>query len=685
MSSLSPKPVNTNVDLVKEQALRERIVEEYHMDLIPGRICMSDHGSYIKVVKIYKKKTKKSVDTEPVDVIYVDYYGSANEGPETPAEKKDYIYDEINEVWWRKKVSTYNIREVKNYYNHVLYESVPELIKRTMEGAFTLEAPPVEDQVSKSTEIALRADKEVMFNMRREILRKAASLQARSSMLHILMDNKMQELNNIRSDFMKQIEKISKVIYTIELYLGIHEDIVQVLEGENASVDTPIHIRQQILYMDEEVGNYGQKEIDYANIEFFDEWVVENYKKIVPEERCIVALVPRRYTRVTNDPIADTIDREANKETYLLIRNGTNLYRVYTSVKMLPRLIPLQKDMSDMVKQMEDAEWDYERKNLKEKLEDNLFHYRRNIIILQGLIERTEIFLPLPFEGLNLLNPDTYGDYVVFIRDDEMLLPTGRKPYNQWHKDLNKDIKRGSRVYMSGRYQYQSYSYQRRDYTDRFLLNLVHDTSTPPLPGPGVYTVEEVKEIHREAIRDTEGKLVDNDPGYKNRGEKWYKEKKIVKKTHLVIKYNPGDEVINYWDRYDTGHARKKNLSFVIRPDDFFIFNYDLTDIEDINFYLESRIDRKEYVSMLPLLKGIRDMRLKEMEWEEHFIALTVNELKKEIEFEDTEALDAELTVRECIFWWKNKVIWKRPINKDDSKALRMIKARAKKLLLERL
>ena len=63
-----------------------------------------------------------------------------------------------------------------------------------------------------------------------------------------------------------------RVITTIELYLGINEELFCIQEGAKAHVDTPITFRQGVLYMDEEIGHWKDGGLDYTNIEWFDTW-----------------------------------------------------------------------------------------------------------------------------------------------------------------------------------------------------------------------------------------------------------------------------------------------------------------------------------------------------------------------------------------------------------------------------
>ena len=123
-------------------------------------------------------------------------------------------------------------------------------------------------------------------------------------------------------------------------------------------------------------------------------------------------------------------------------------------------------------------------------------------------------------------------------------------------------------------------------------------------------------------------------------------------------------------------HDRKNNITYIIWKDDDFIFNYDALPYEDIDFYLTNRIDRPNYLVMIPTLLDLKAFREKEMAKEKEFSELMVYEIMKELRIEDrkkvTEVLD------KCITWWKMKVISKRPLMEDDAKAWRMIRGRVK-------
>ena len=145
----------------------------------------------------------------------------------------------------------------------------------------------------------------------------------------------------------------------------------------------------------------------------------------------------------------------------------------------------------------------------------------------------------------------------------------------------------------------------------------------------------------------------------------------------LKISYNPKDTTYNTW----TGDSRERgaNITMTIKPDeDDFIIHYDALLLEDIEYYLENRIDRPNYFNMMPILRGLKKKLIEEKEQEKHFVNALKNKMVLEVpQFADH---DVEGLIWKCVQWWKEEVvtIWKRPISKDDKKAMDMITKRVK-------
>ena len=146
---------------------------------------------------------------------------------------------------------------------------------------------------------------------------------------------------------------IEQKIHTVELYAGLQEKLEQVREGEPAPIDTKVHLMQRRCYMDEEcLARYEAGGMDFENVRDFDKWIArdENMTRILPHERCIVAFRIRRHDK--DYEISDSLARfikfqfynEYNKQTFLYIRNGRQLWRMRTSISFDAELFPRRED-----------------------------------------------------------------------------------------------------------------------------------------------------------------------------------------------------------------------------------------------------------------------------------------------------------------------------------------------------
>jgi hypothetical protein len=455
------------------------------------------------------------------------------------------------------------------------------------------------------------------------------------------MEAKRERLSQIASSMRESLTVMQKVIGALELYLGVYEEITQIRDGMSAPEDEPIHLRQLILYMDEECGDprpnrkTGQPGIDFASVEDFDEWLLkdDHLDKMMPEQKGIVAICPSRQKReYDKNPFWNAELNARNRMTYLLIRNGQRVYRIWTSTMISDRLYPGDDEMEKLIATVQEhgRHWRDGR-----EAADKDFSYKRNALLLQGIVDRTDVFKPMTHIP-NLFDPATYLGLIIFVRDGELALHTGREYYNAWHERINAGIKRGSRIVLAG------VSWYRVGKSHRFARSYgswrSETDSSPQGPSAGVYTVEDI-----EPDKDRPGQEL------------------------LVIYYNPGDQVWygSGWE-YDP-HPRKNRLSFRVQRNEWFVLNYDQISLDDVEYYIASRIERKDYLEVLSTLWAIREARLEEIEYERQLVKLIVG--RQECN---------ERAVWQAIEWWKIKNVWKRPIGKDDSLALRMIEKRLK-------
>lgn len=463
--------------------------------------------------------------------------------------------------------------------------------------------------------------------------------RSRVEVMTILAKQKMDAIEEIARGLQKKLERIMRVIGILEVYLGVHEEIFQLTQGQPAPLDEPISIRQLVLYMDEEAGIveifHGKdgfefdKDINFQSVDKFDQWLLQdNHLDVVlPEKRGVVALRPSRQDRYGRlDPWTKSDCEAADRMVYLLIRNGENLYRIWTSIMMKDTLFPTNERSKEIAKMFEEASsWD------REKAEDEQSEYVKNMLLLQGLADRTQVFQPMPIGRVDFTKEETYepGGRVRLIRDAENILTDGHIRFTDWREQINSKIARGTRIHLIG-LPWRG----EKEYNRRFVTNVWRNWF-PPVPKSGIYTVEYTMKVQ-------------------------YHKNEVP-----VILYLPDDDIYprGEWG----GRERKKRIAFYLYHDEF--INYDEFDLENVDYFLRSRLERRNYRQILPVLAMLRAERIKELNQEKQFVALLSQ--KHGI---------PENKLWNLVDWWKKKVINKRPIAQDDAKAWRMIIRKAKGL-----
>lgn len=154
-----------------------------------------------------------------------------------------------------------------------------------------------------------------------------------------------ESMNNV-------IGRIDDRILSVRLYAGLNEDVEKIKDGEPAPLTTKIHLLQRRCYMDEEcLAQYEAGGMEFKDLRAFEAWFLreENLARLLPFERCVVAFRVRRHEKerpsygsfVTLFEILEKI--RADQYTFLYIRNGEQVFRMYTEIEFGPTLFP---DMS---------------------------------------------------------------------------------------------------------------------------------------------------------------------------------------------------------------------------------------------------------------------------------------------------------------------------------------------------
>lgn len=501
-----------------------------------------------------------------------------------------------------------------------------------------------------------------MAAVRSAVARKQQEILLKQKELQSLLEAKMAEVRAVVGPLQKTVKRLEEGIWSVNLYLGRDEEIVQLAGGEPAGADTPITIRQMVLAMDEECAVAAETGgLDAKSIEEFDAWLVEDpahLDQVCPEAKCVVAFVPRwRSDGRYRDPWEAEQMEKANRHTYFLIRNGERLYRMDTDFDAGKRLVPSATEFAELFRtrrwrpgadeeeyaDIEPGTHSFERAVEASDLRKR--HYLRVALVLQGLLDRTTVFHPLPAERIDLTGIDCYdAGRVVVVTNDERVLGDGHEPFSDWQKRLNAELRPGMRVICAF-----GDSWRRDEDWRRHHRVAPHNASLPQ--SDVIYTIED---------RVAGG---------------------------LKILYERIDEiwVEGYWDRsrWIPGGARKpeKRASCIVYPNDGEVLAYDLATVEEMERYLRSRTDRHNYISMFPTLKAATGMKKAESAQEAPFRQMLAGLLSARNAVSIEDAMES---VDELVAWWKLANRHHRPLvggEAENAKAVRMIVAEHKRRL----
>lgn len=146
------------------------------------------------------------------------------------------------------------------------------------------------------------------------------------------------------------IEVIERQIFTVELYAGLVEEVEKIRDGEPAPNETKIHLMQRRHYMDEEcLVEYQAGGMEFKDIRAFERWMLRKKsrrERLFPFTRCVVVFQVRRRRKERETPVSlhGFINmmhlEDADKQTFLYIRNGEQYFRLQTAIKFESQLFP---------------------------------------------------------------------------------------------------------------------------------------------------------------------------------------------------------------------------------------------------------------------------------------------------------------------------------------------------------
>lgn len=459
-----------------------------------------------------------------------------------------------------------------------------------------------------------------------------------------------------------ELARLEEISWTVDLYMGRDEEVTLLRDGEPAPADTPIVIRQTVLAADEEALLLIEEGgIDYRRMGAFIEWVASDpahMSRVIPDQKGVVVVVPTRQRRDYGDGYHNVVADQTNKRAHWLLRNGDRLYLLVTDEKMNvgDRLLPGRDEFSAIFTK---RSWNGEERvpltpGSSEWLDAEKLagavqrHYMRKMLVLQGLIDRSVVWRPLPAPQVNLLSVASQDlGYVRLVQEGDMALGDGRPRFREWQRALTGRLRPGMRVVLStmcdawraekiDERQWSRYGH-RRVWPER--------ASWPPEGEPLM--------IDKRSGRD----LIVH-----------YRRTDKVLKRDVPVPHRPGYVYRGLWEVEPSVRA-----TCAIRPGDDFVIPFDLATEEDLLYYLNSREDRRNYLEMVPVLRSALAAKKAEREAEAPFRLLLAGAIMSA--HPDADPADAERDVPDLVWWWKTSGKNARALTGDPEHEARAVRA----------
>lgn len=398
---------------------------------------------------------------------------------------------------------------------------------------------------------------------------------------------------------MRYATDLQKGVQSLGLYTGTDVEVTRLAEGEGADPTEKLMIHRDMLFMDEEylVNLDQERGSGGADHEDFDDFV-EQIKvdptlrdRIFPFPRMVVLMRYRRTGKIYFE--SDTVEaalanaeyNKPNKEQFLLIRDGDNLWKVYSELttQAITALYP-RKSMGDAPFRGVDGTTiglnDLRFSDAKGQFNDLNRVYKNLLILLWGLNDRMGVFGPFydpaDWTPSGFIDEAFQHRYMRFWDPyEEATLGTGRPRFRTWVKSMNGWLRSGSRVVVMRR-----------------VLEASGDLgkgTTMEKVQPGALRTIGDRALEMVVRQTKKGLVVGVEAGKHVYPRKRYSRDYYMKQTYDVK-----------LDQMDDGYSERGTLHWLC---------LDMVEAADIDHYLQSRLERSSYMEFYGLLLAVRDQK----------------------------------------------------------------------------
>lgn len=475
-----------------------------------------------------------------------------------------------------------------------------------------------EEMVARANAVAVQAEERMKFLQDGQ-----KEIEQQSRLLVNFYQEKASAAIASVSDQISFAKDLTEGLTSLGLYTGENVSVHKIVEGKSADPSIPLHLYQDRLYFDEELAAEGIiGGFDINDVNKLDRIFSRNFRvidRMIPAERgCVLVRVRREdknYGGNGESAIADALMNLENQTTYLLVRDGENVYIVYSEITtdQAHHLFPSASDIDRIFRfsgrEIRPEHLDYSK--ARDMFERNTVFYKRMLLLLWGLSDRENLFGDFYNKDVhgNWYSGDFQSQHLVYVYDAEGTLEVKRPSFLEWAREQNSKIQIGSRLAVNWSALVNTSSapdcYSNRPNHDNKYVR-----QFPPVAPFGIALV----------AKNKGGRLV-----VRTQAQGWGRSTTPVKKQVSV------------------------DVELGLYEDDMACVCIDDIEIEDLNYYLDSRKERRSYLSYFELFKMIRAQIVAEDEEQGASRAKLLQDLLHGVADEDK----ARSTLKTAIRLWR--------------------------------
>lgn len=302
-----------------------------------------------------------------------------------------------------------------------------------------------------------------LSQQRQDALQKVTKdMEATAALLTRHQKEQVSVMESQISDDMNKANSTLQKLHTLTLFLGEHQQITPLKEGESAPKTEKLHFFQKMLFLDEEFASHfiGQdfdwRQID--NLSTLFEKHPEVVEQILPQPRCVAICRVRRHGKaLPGNPDMSTLlqaveEMELDKALMILVRDGERLFMIEADedTANAQRLFPSRTEIADLYKtrwnKQDITPQDLEYSKSRSEHDQRALFYKRFLVLFWGLHSRKGLFGDFMPKDANWFDPEVQGQNFTFIHDEEDVLESNDETVLSWFDRTNRMIGLGSRV-----------------------------------------------------------------------------------------------------------------------------------------------------------------------------------------------------------------------------------------------